>query len=374
MAEDETGSQMITESSTVAPPMVSVVMTAFNGERFLRQAVDSILSQTFRDFEFIIIDDGSTDATASILYSYAGIDRRVQVYQQENRGLVDSLNRGCGLAQGKYIAIMDHDDIALPYRLERQVAYMERHPQIVVLGGGFEMIDASGCRLSTFVQPSTDPDIRNTLRQTGGFQHSTVVMRREAFSAVKGYRKPFRCNADHDLSFRLLESYQGANLPEVLVCYRIHSGQVSISQVRRQVVEGLVARAAASIRAAGGPDPLWQVDEITPDLLKALRITDTEIQKALVSTYSGRVSLLWRASQAAAALQAFNDLLELAPLQEIPKRAAADARLAEACIRYRQGRPLRALVSAGRAVLTRPIIVSRPARRALRWLGKSFLK
>jgi len=346
-------------------PAVSVVMSVLNGERFVAEAVRSILSQTLRDFEFIIINDGSTDGTASILDSYVGTDPRVQVYHQENRGMVESLNRGCGLARGKYIARMDADDIAFPDRLERQVAYLESHPEIAILGGAFEVIDASGCRISTIVRETTDQELREILKIATCFQHSTVVMRREAFCAVKGYRKAFRRNDDYDLFLRMLERYQGANLPEPVLYCRVHPRQASGSCLRQLVLEGLVAQASANIRTCGGTDPLWELDEITPHVAKALGISDADIQKTLVQSYAGRITLMWRVGEARAALQYFNELLELEPSRRIPRFGVADGRLAEASIHYRQGRPFRALLAAGRALWARPTIAGRPLKRAL---------
>src|SRR5277367_1658072 len=114
----------------MATPIVSVVMSVFNGERFLREAVESILQQSLREFEFIIVDDGSTDQSASILDSYQTDDARVKVYRKGHSGLIESLNKGCWLAQSKYIARMDADDIASKDRLETQVAFMDGHPEI----------------------------------------------------------------------------------------------------------------------------------------------------------------------------------------------------------------------------------------------------
>src|SRR4030042_1971241 len=102
-------------------------MSVYNGEKYLKEAVESILNQTFRDFEFIIINDGSTDGTGAILASYQQKDARIRIYNQENQGLIASLNRGCQLARGEYIARMDADDISLPQRLQRQLDYMEAH-------------------------------------------------------------------------------------------------------------------------------------------------------------------------------------------------------------------------------------------------------
>ena len=122
----------IPKENDMVSPIVSVVMSVYNGERFLREAVGSILDQSFRKFEFIVINDGSTDFTGAMLDSYQEQDLRMHVYHQENRGLVESLNRGCALAQGKYIARMDADDISVINRLMWQVEFMEKHPEVTV--------------------------------------------------------------------------------------------------------------------------------------------------------------------------------------------------------------------------------------------------
>ena len=125
-------------------PLVSVVMSVFNGQAFLRDAIDSILNQTMGDFEFLIIDDGSKDDTGTILSNYADRDPRVRIIQQESRGRAQSLNIGINSAQGQYIARMDADDIALPNRIIRQIDYLEKHDNVGVLGGGYELIDTGG--------------------------------------------------------------------------------------------------------------------------------------------------------------------------------------------------------------------------------------
>src|SRR5918996_2481069 len=117
----------------ISTPKVSVVMPAYNAAVYLDEAVTSILNQTFREFEFIVINDGSTDDTVSILDKYEKSDSRIRVYHQENQGMIAALNRGCRLARGKYIARMDADDISLPRRFERQLEFMEGHPQIGIL-------------------------------------------------------------------------------------------------------------------------------------------------------------------------------------------------------------------------------------------------
>ena len=362
----------MTSESNTAPPMASVVMSVLNGERFLREAVESILSQSFRDFEFIIVDDGSTDTTASILDSYARTDPRVEVYHQENRGMAESWNRGCTLGRGKYIVRMDGDDIAVRDRLMRQIEYMEKHAEVGVLGGAVEIIDASGIASYTEKFPVTDTDIKEAMKLYCAFRHPSVVIRKAAFLSVGGYRSAVSPAEDYDLWLRMAERCKLANLSSVVLKYRVHLDNISHCQLRRQAVGALAARAAAKIRAGGGADPLWQGIDITADVLNTLGVTDEDIHKTVVDAYSAWVTIMWRVSQAAPAVQIFNDLLRFATGREIPKSALLDGRLAEACVRYREGRFFRAVVSVARAILARPRIVGRPAKRALirlrRWL------
>src|SRR6266480_6486765 len=122
-------------------PPISVVMPVYNSAGVVAEAVESILQQTFRDFEFIIVDDGSTDDTGEILHEYAQLDKRIRLYSQENSGLIEALNRYCRVAAGKYIARMDADDISLPARLEKQFRFMETHPEVGVLGTWIQDVD-----------------------------------------------------------------------------------------------------------------------------------------------------------------------------------------------------------------------------------------
>src|SRR4051812_26679567 len=124
-----------------ASPTVSVLMAVYNGEQYLREAVNSILSQTFKDFEFIIIDDGSTDRSPELLASYARADSRVKLISRPNKGLTKSLNEGLHAARGEFVARMDGDDISLPERFERQVSYLREHPEVVLVGSRVEFID-----------------------------------------------------------------------------------------------------------------------------------------------------------------------------------------------------------------------------------------
>src|SRR5947209_7771425 len=139
-------------------PRLSVVMPVYNAASVVREAIESILNQTFSDFEFIIVDDGSTDDSGKILREYAGRDDRIRLYTQENHGLVASLNRYCRLANGRYIARMDADDISLPRRFEKQFHFLEAHPEVGILGTWIQDIDENGAPRTAWPVP-TDPAV-----------------------------------------------------------------------------------------------------------------------------------------------------------------------------------------------------------------------
>jgi glycosyltransferase involved in cell wall biosynthesis len=202
-------------------PVVSVVMPVYNAERHLRQAVESILKQTYRDFEFVIVDDGSTDGSSAILDEYEKTDSRVRLYKQDNHGLVFTLNRVCGLARGEYIARMDADDICFPTRLEEQVEFMTRNPRIGILGTWAEAIDEAGT-LCYYMKPPTTPEtIRWSMVFTNPVVHSSVMMRRTIGESLDFYRPETFIPEDFFLWMRALQMTQLTNLPRVLLKYRI---------------------------------------------------------------------------------------------------------------------------------------------------------
>jgi hypothetical protein len=207
-------------------PFVSVVMSVYNGEKYLDQALQSVLDQTFRDFEFIIINDGSTDATSQILGRKARSDFRISIYNQKNRGLIASLNRGCHLAKGKYIARMDADDISAPDRFEKQVSHLENHPEIGVLGTWVRIIDKGGAPQFSWSYP-TDPSlVKWTLLFRDCVVHPSVMMRRETISSLDFYRPEALHIEDYDLWARATPVTKIANLPEVLYIYRAWEGNI----------------------------------------------------------------------------------------------------------------------------------------------------
>jgi glycosyltransferase involved in cell wall biosynthesis len=216
--------------------MVSVLMSVYNGERYLAEAVESILRQTFTDFEFIVINDGSSDDSADILSQYELLDKRLHVFHQENRGLIASLNRGIGLAKGKYLARMDADDISLPDRLRRQVEVLEEHPDLVIVGTARYMIDETGNRTGVSYPFVTDTGIRWGLLFGSSFVHSTVMLRADILRQQGlSYDVDAFCVEDYDLWSRLMRFGRGYNIPELLQEYRYHTGQITqLERVRNE--------------------------------------------------------------------------------------------------------------------------------------------
>ena len=201
-------------------PSISVLMPVRNAETFLKEAVDSILGQTFTDFEFIIIDDASTDRSPEIIRSYT--DSRIKFIQNKsNQGNHISRNIGLEKACGKYIAAMDADDRALPERLLTQYHYMEQHPDVLACGCLFYVN-------STIIsKPLNDRDIRIALLHDNCFLHPSLFIRTEVMQAIGGYDKEYRYSADYDFVCRISLLGKITNLPDVLTEYRMHKEQIS---------------------------------------------------------------------------------------------------------------------------------------------------
>jgi cellulose synthase/poly-beta-1,6-N-acetylglucosamine synthase-like glycosyltransferase len=354
----------------MAVPSVSVVMSVFNGERFLREAVESILNQSFCDFEFIIINDGSTDDSGSILDWYQRSDHRIRTYHQENRGLVQSLNRGCGLAQGKYIARMDADDIAVRDRLTWQFTFMEDHPEVAVLGGAFELIDQTGEVLRVVRHPLEPRELERDILKSSIICHPTAFIRKAAVIAAGGYRNVVDAE-DYDLWLRIAEHHPLANLPDVLLKYRLHLGQVSVARCRSQALGTVAARAAASARRSGKPDPLDSVGEITPALLARLGVSKTAQHTALARGYLSAIRNMCDAGEYTHALNVL-EVLRSPELKHAEIWTIADLRLCAAKVYWHKRRFARSILAAAHAAITRPAILGRPFKPLLHRLTLLF--
>ncbi|MGB2676646.1 MAG: glycosyltransferase [Candidatus Acidiferrum sp.] len=347
----------------MSSPTVSVVMSVFNGEEFLSEVIDSVLNQSFHDFEFVVVDDGSTDATADILSKYVLRDGRIRVLRNGKKGRAASLNLGISLANGKYVANTDADDLAMPGRLEEQVAFMERNPEVGVLGAAFELITDSGEVIDIIRHPLEDSQIRSAMLRYNPICHSSVILRKDIVLALGGYRSILVPSEDYDLWLRMSERSRLANLHNVLVRYRVHANQMSVRKLEHQTLCVLAASAAAGQRRNGRPDPLSEVDEITPQLLDTLGVAGAEIREALLGAYGAWAEILGPAYPEAA-LRVIEGLLQLPGAESFDRSVLANAWLKAAGIHYRLGRPGKAMVSAGRAVLVRPIVAGRPVKWA----------
>lgn len=353
-----------------ADPMVSVIMSVYNGAAFLSEAVESILRQTFRDFEFIVVDDGSTDDSRAILEAIAAIDARVNVIVQPNCGLVDALNRAVHVARGKFIARMDADDVAVATRLEKQLHFLNQNPGVAVVGGAVEIIDARGMPVGRLTFPSTDSQIRREL-ESGGCPlcHPAVLMRTDAVRAAGGYRRVVVDAEDYDLWLRLADRYHIGNLPDVVLRYRRHPGQVSLQRFQQQALSGLAVRASASCRRRGLPDFLDVETEISSAVLGRNGIDQVEQMTGIARAYLTSIRSLIDAGEFAAASDRMAELETLPLWNHAKDSLVADCRLLEAYLNWRAGRPLKGVSSLMTAVRTRPIILARPLKVMMRRAG-----
>ena len=206
-------------------PAISVLMSVYNGAPWVREAVESVLAQTASDLELIVVDDGSTDATPELLGAIR--DVRLRVERQSRAGLTRSLNRALQFSTAPLVARMDADDVALPERFAKQLAFLEAHPNVGLLGTGCQEISLSGEILRTITPPADDEAIRRALIRENPFIHSSVVMRRASVEAVGGYDETLPVAQDYDLWIRMSRVTRLANLPEPLVLRRLTPGRVS---------------------------------------------------------------------------------------------------------------------------------------------------
>lgn len=229
-------------------PRVSVLLPVYNADAYLREAIDSVLNQTFRDFELIVVEDGSTDGSVEILRSVP--DGRLRLISNDaNRGLIYSLNRAIALARGKYIARMDADDISLPERLAKQVSFLDNHPEVAVCGTWFRTI---GIHDRIHRHPARHEDIVEDLLHVGCvIGHPTVMFRKSAVEEIQ-YESAFEHAEDYRLWARLSSRFKLANIPEVCVLYRTHAEQVSESKAAAQRLAAL--RIQAFLATTAAPD------------------------------------------------------------------------------------------------------------------------
>ncbi len=223
-------------------PAISVIMSVYNGAAHLYPCMQSILQQRFADFEFLIVDDGSTDASAEILRDFADSDRRIKLTIRENRGLVASLNELIANANAPYLARMDCDDIAMPERFGLQCDYLNLHPRIGILGTNTHDLNEAGVLLPRpDGYPADNAGVQAMLKNGPPVCHPSVMMRAEIARELGGYRAAFRHAEDYDLWLRASRMTEISNLPERLLLYRRSAGQVSQKFAQEQAKAAAVA-------------------------------------------------------------------------------------------------------------------------------------
>lgn len=245
-------------------PRVSVILPCYNGEVYLREAVQSILDQTLADFELIVVDDGSTDSSPAILRNMAGGDARIRVVTQPNGGIVAALNAAIEHARGQYIARMDADDVSFPERLAFQASYLDQHPDIVLVGGyavGDRNPTPASTRTTGGRHASTDLSVFPP--RIAVSMHPLIMMRAAALRAMGGYRSDYRHAEDYDLFIRASAHGRIENPPVDVLFYRRHEGAISIGNVEEQERSAVRAELDAIARTGAGLPPALIVEAYT---------------------------------------------------------------------------------------------------------------
>ncbi len=221
----------------IKTPLVSVIMPVYNAEKYLREAIESILNQTFTDFEFLIFNDGSTDSSLEIINSYKD-ERIILAYNDKNTGYVQHLNEGIKRAKGKYIARMDADDIALPKRFEKQVAFLEKNPVYILCGS---RIRCFGEVEEQVTLPIEDEEIRLKMLYITPFAHPSVMIRKSVLvDNALLYDDSVMPAEDHDLWVRLSQFGKLHNLQENLLLYRTHKQNISNQSRSKEQIANLI--------------------------------------------------------------------------------------------------------------------------------------
>ncbi len=215
-------------------PLVSIVLPVYNAGDYLAETLDSILRQTFHDYELLAVNDGSSDNSQVILDAYAKRDSRIVVIQQENKGLVTTLNETIAMARGTYIARADADDPSFSTRLEQQVATLRKDSGMVLVSGGFEIIDENGYFIETIHALTRDEDIRRTMMLRNPFGHAGVMFRKDAFNKVGGYSNNYGPTEDFELWIRLSSVGRLGNIPMPVYRYRVVGNGISQSSSKVQ--------------------------------------------------------------------------------------------------------------------------------------------
>lgn len=259
-------------SGNAGHPPLTVLMPVYNGAAYLSGSVESILGQSYGEFRFVIVDDGSEDDTPDLLAAYQARDERVRVIRNDrNLGLTRSLNKALSLTEGEWVARMDCDDVSLPGRFAAQTAFFERHPEAAMVGVAWKEMSADLERTIRVMRPPTEYDrIRRRILAHNVFCHSAVMMRRAPVMASGGYNERDVYSQDYDLWLRVVARYPVANLREVHQLRRVHPGNLSHRNIRNQL--RTMARAQRRYIRETGMHPAYNLYVLWRILLSRLPV------------------------------------------------------------------------------------------------------
>lgn len=235
---------------------ISVIMSVYNGANTLRESIDSVLKQTFDDFEFIIVNDGSVDDTARIIREYEARDNRIIIIEHDNQGLTDSLNVAIKNARGEYIARQDADDVSLPQRFYHQVRLLDKEHRIGFAGCNYALIDEKGSSFDFGCIRNNPDKIAKILAQRNMFCHGSVLFRREVIKRAGGYRAFFKYAQDYDLYLRLIEFTLPGSVNRELYLRRVLLDSISVRKNALQSAYAALARKCYQERLAKRGDRL----------------------------------------------------------------------------------------------------------------------
>jgi glycosyltransferase involved in cell wall biosynthesis len=237
-------------------PRVSVIIPVYNQRAYLPYTIVSILKQTLRDLELILVDDGSTDGASDVVDAFARRDSRVRVVHQANAGISAAMNRGLAMARSAYIGRIDGDDLALPERFAMQAAFLDAHPRVGVVGGSMYYTDSENRKRGQRRYPIDRNQLHAGILIDQVIAGPTPLFRRSVLEAAGAWRSEFDFAEDYDLAIRMSEKAELANLPAYVVIYRRHEQQTTTLRRQRQKALAMVARIAARLRRSGLPDPI----------------------------------------------------------------------------------------------------------------------
>lgn len=233
------------EQAPVGDLPLTVLLPVYNGEQYLADTIDSVRTQSYSDFEFLIIDDGSTDRTAEMIAGYAAVDSRIRLLRHSNQGVAYTLNRGIHEARGGLIALIGADDLALPGRFEKQIAFFQENPKHVLLGGALEIINEAGNTTGFRTYPTSDEELRRALLLYDPFGAPSIMFRRADGLLAGGFDTRFKTCEDYDFIFRLAFHGSIANLAEPLAAYRLHQNATKATHTLQQLADTLTAKRTA---------------------------------------------------------------------------------------------------------------------------------